>query len=128
VRTPFPRPTGRRRQESALAEQLARMVVEIHRTNLIRLHHIFVEQLDRAIDDPPLAMALSTLEGLSEEKRRQMLFADREYGALLLGYRVGAMDRSELLGTLKILSNCPAIDRGPSSAQRTCREFPSPSR
>lgn len=81
----------------------------MHRANLIGLHRFFVEQLDRAIDDPSLGAALGTLPGLSEEKRRQMLFANREYGLLLLAYRVGAVDRAELLGVLRILSRNPVF-------------------
>lgn len=87
-----------------MTEGIARVAEEMHRANLIQLHRFFVEQLDQGIADPSLADALSTLNGLSEGKRRQMLFANREYGLLLLGYRIGALDRGELLGTLKVLS------------------------
>ncbi|MFE9443249.1 DUF6082 family protein [Streptomyces sp. NPDC006602] len=85
-------------------EGMAAVAKELHLANEIRIHGLFVEQLDRAIGDPVLADALSTLEGLSVDKRRQMLFANREYGLLLLAHRAGTTDRSELLGHLKILS------------------------
>ncbi|MER6286553.1 DUF6082 family protein [Streptomyces sviceus] len=105
IRAQRPRPAlDRRRGDALLAEQLNRVAVEMHRANLIQLHHIFVGQLDRAIDDPSLAAVISSLEDLSEGKHRQLLFANREYGALLLGYRIGALDRSELLGSLRVLS------------------------
>ncbi|MGP4008720.1 DUF6082 family protein [Streptomyces sp. 4N124] len=108
VRTPFPRlPRHRETPSPLLAAQLASVAKELHRANLIQLHRFFVEQLDLAIDDPSLGATLGTLGRLTEEKRRQMLFANREYGLLLLGYRVGALSRGELLGTLKILSRNP---------------------
>lgn len=33
-----------------------------------------------------------------------MIFANRQYGLILLAYRVGVIDRGELLGDLKVLS------------------------
>lgn len=65
---------------------------------------LFAGQLDRAIDDPVLAAGLSTLSDLSEDKRRQMLLANKHYGLLLLTYDIGATNRNELLGHLKVLS------------------------
>ncbi|WP_030327243.1 DUF6082 family protein, partial [Streptomyces sp. NRRL B-3229] len=110
IRTPRPRPDlDRRRGDVLLAEQLDRVAVEMRRANLIQLHRIFVSQLDRAIDDPSLAVVISSLEDLSRERRRQLLFANREYGALLLGYRIGALDRTELLGSLRVLSKSPVF-------------------
>jgi hypothetical protein len=106
MRAPFGR-DGRRRQQGELllelCRQLALVTEELHRANLIQQHRLFVEQLDRAIDDPSLAAALSTLGGLSEHRRRQMLFANREYGVLLLAHRVGTYSWDELLGQLRIL-------------------------
>ncbi|MFF7565932.1 DUF6082 family protein [Streptomyces pseudovenezuelae] len=90
--------------ELAGSVQGERLAKEIARANMIRFHRIALENLDRAIDDPSLAMAMSTLEGLSENKRRQVLFANRQYATLLLGYRIGALNRSELLDALRILS------------------------
>lgn len=91
-----------------VAQQLSRMAVgydqiatELHRANLIELQSIFVERLDRAIDDPTLA--LSSITGLSDEKRRQMLNANAQYSLILMAHRVGHIDRSELLGYLKVL-------------------------
>lgn len=115
VRAPFTaRGNRRRRQEELTLELLAQltfivegikhMAEEIHRTNLIQQHRLVTEQLDRAIDDPSLAAALSTLNGISDPKRRQMMFANREYGTILLAHRVGYVDWNELLGHLRMLS------------------------
>ncbi|MFJ9099580.1 DUF6082 family protein [Streptomyces sp. NPDC102405] len=95
-----------RRREQLLLEcsrQLLTVAEELHRANLIQQHRLLVEQLDRAIDDPSLAAALSTLRGLTEVKRRQMLFANREYGVLVLTYRVDGCCWEELLSRLRIL-------------------------
>ncbi|MFF4798025.1 DUF6082 family protein [Streptomyces sp. NPDC001351] len=91
------------RQIGRLTEELARAGEELRRANLIELHRLFVEQLDRAIGDPLLAEVVSTLDGVSESRRRQMLFANRQYGLILLAYQIGAIDRGELLGALRIL-------------------------
>ncbi|NGO10554.1 hypothetical protein G5C60_23905 [Streptomyces sp. HC44] len=106
MRVPFARDGRRQRQDELVMElcrQVALVAEELHRANLIQQHRLFVEQLDRAIDDPSLAAALSTLSGLSERRRRQMLFANREYGVLLLAHRVGTYSWDELLGQLRIL-------------------------
>jgi len=106
MRAPFAR-DGRRQERDQLLLELRRQVSlvaeELRKANLIQQHRLFVEQLDRAIDDPSLAVALSTLSGLSENKRRQMLFANREYGVLLLAHRVGTYSWDELVGQLRIL-------------------------
>lgn len=90
-------------QIGRLADELARAGEELRRANLIELHRLFVDQLDRAIGDPLLAEVVSTLDGVSESRRRQMLFANRQYGLILLAYQIGAIDRGELLGALRIL-------------------------
>ncbi|MFF0738120.1 DUF6082 family protein [Streptomyces chartreusis] len=87
-----------------VADGLVRVAEEMHRSNLVQMHRLFAEQLDRSIEEPPLAVALSTLSGISEGKRQQMLFANKQYGLILLSYRIGATDRRELLAALKILS------------------------
>lgn len=96
---------SRRREQLLLdcSRQLFTVAEELHRANLIQQHRLLVEQLDRAIDDPSLAAALSTLRGLTEVKRRQMLFANREYGVLVLTYRVEGCCWEELLSRLRIL-------------------------
>lgn len=115
MRVPFTaRGNRRRRQEELTLELLAKltfiaegiehMVQEAHRTNLIQQHRLVTQQLDRAIDDPSLAAALSTLSGISDLKRRQLLFANREYGTILLAHRIGYVDWNELLGHLRMLS------------------------
>ncbi|WP_420076814.1 DUF6082 family protein [Streptomyces sp. JL3001] len=106
MRAFFARGTRRRRQEEILLDllrQLTLMTEEIHRANLIQQYRLTVDQMNRTIDDPSLADASSTLTGLSEGKRRQLLFANREYGSLLLAHRVGVLDWDELLGHLRIL-------------------------
>ncbi|MGW5639732.1 DUF6082 family protein [Streptomyces sp. NPDC003832] len=106
LRGPFVRGGRRRRQEELLLEllrQLAMMTEEIHRANLIQEHRITMDLMDRTIDDPSLADARSTLVGVSEAKRRQMLFANGQYGSLLLAYRVGTFGWAELLGHVRVL-------------------------
>ncbi|MGW0824304.1 DUF6082 family protein [Streptomyces sp. NPDC002845] len=114
MRAPFARDSRRRRQEeltlellgkvTLVAEGIDRLVEEIHRANLIQHYRLTADQLGSAIEDPSLAAALSTLDGLSEAKRRQLLFVNRQYGSTLLGHRVGALDWGELIGTLRVLA------------------------
>ena len=92
-----------------MTEAAGRLAEEMHRANLIQLHGFFLERLDRAIDDPSLADALSTFTDLSDEKRRQMFNANAQYGLILLSHRVGVIDRSELLGHLKVLRRSPVV-------------------
>ena len=106
MRAFFTRGTRRRRQEDILLELLAQLTLmteEIHRANLIQQYRLTLEQMDRMVDDPAMAEAASTLSGLSEARRRQMIFANRQYGNLLLSHRIGACDWDELLGHLRVL-------------------------
>ncbi|MFJ9371855.1 DUF6082 family protein [Streptomyces sp. NPDC101455] len=103
MRTPFRRLSRRRRQEEPLLGLLRQLTQEIRHANLIQMHRILMEQADRAIADPVLAAAMSTLPGLAEQKRRQLLFANREFTALLLSHRVGCIDWSDLMGHLRVL-------------------------
>ncbi|GGX73360.1 DUF6082 family protein [Streptomyces fructofermentans] len=106
MRRPFARDSRRRRQEELLLDlirQVTRVGVELHRANVIQSHRFMSEYQDRAIDDASLAAALSTLHGLTDAKRRQMLFANREYAAILLAHRVGVFDWDELIGHLRVL-------------------------
>ena len=85
MRAFFARGPRRRRQEDILLEllgQLTLMTEEIHRANLIQQYRLTLEQMDRMVDDPSMAEAASTLSGLSEARRRQMIFANRQYGNL----------------------------------------------
>ncbi|MEV1020207.1 DUF6082 family protein [Streptomyces sp. NPDC050264] len=91
---------GRRRRRDELLE---RLVEEMSRANVLRQHSLFLDQLDRAIDDPDLAAALSTLPDLSDRERRLMLWVNREYAVLLLAHRVGAFCWDELIGHLRVL-------------------------
>jgi hypothetical protein len=106
MRAFFARGARRRRGEEILVEllqQLKLMTEEIHRANLIQQYRLTVDQMDRMVDDPSLADAASTLSGLSEGRRRQMIFANRQYGNLLLAYRVGVCGWDELIGHLRVL-------------------------
>jgi hypothetical protein len=110
VRRPFPRPLRRQRHEELLLDvlrQLAFLTEEIRNANLLQLHRIAAEQVDRAMSDPALAEAMSTLEELSDRKRRQALFVNREYSAILLGHRIGAYGWEELIGHLRVLARNP---------------------
>ncbi|WP_306321086.1 MULTISPECIES: DUF6082 family protein [unclassified Streptomyces] len=89
---------GRRKEEL-----LAQLVEEVRRSNVLRQHTLFIEQLDRAINDPDYAATLSTLPGLSVQERRRMLIANREYAVNLLACRVGAYTWDELIGHLRVL-------------------------
>lgn len=106
VRTPFPRPSRRRRQEElleSLLRQLALLAAEIRHANLIQLHRIVTDQAGRAIADPALAKAMSTLDELTEQKRRQVLFVNAQYSSMVLHHRVGAIGWGELIGHLRVL-------------------------
>ncbi|WP_405870134.1 MULTISPECIES: DUF6082 family protein [unclassified Streptomyces] len=96
-------------QLGRMADGYDRIATELHRANLIQLHGYFLERLDRAIDDPALADALSPYSGLSDDERRQMLNANAQYGLILLAHRVGSLDRAELLGHLKVLRGIPVF-------------------
>ncbi|MGW2380026.1 DUF6082 family protein [Streptomyces sp. NPDC001658] len=112
VWSPLGRDARRRRREAQrelvrriaqLGEELHGIGQELRRANEIQMHRLLTEQLDRAIDDPTLAAAMSTLRGISDYKRRQMLFANREYATIVLSHRTGNIDWSELLGHLRVL-------------------------
>ncbi|MGH1555434.1 DUF6082 family protein [Streptomyces sp. L7] len=92
-----------------VADGMAAVARELRVANKIQIRGLFAQQLDRVIDDSSLAAALSTLEDLSEGKRRQMLFLNKHYALLLLAHDAGEVDRSELLGHLKVLSRNPVF-------------------
>jgi hypothetical protein len=103
---PFRRPSRRRRQEELtqdLLRQLAGVAEEIRHANLIQLQRLIVGQVDRAMADPALMAAMSTLDDLPDFRRRQLLFVNREYATILLAYRIGSVDWGELLGHLRVL-------------------------
>ncbi|MEU0942721.1 DUF6082 family protein [Streptomyces canus] len=85
-----------------ILRQLAALTDEIHKANLIQLHRIMADQTGRALSDPALAEAMSTLPGLSESRRRQVLFVNAQYSAILLHHRLGAFDWEELIGYLRV--------------------------
>ncbi|MFC8514339.1 DUF6082 family protein [Streptomyces sp. NPDC057257] len=94
---------------TGVGEGMAAVAKELHRANQIGVQRLVVESLDRGIDDPVLAEALLASDGTSPDKRRQMLFANRHYGLVLLAYQVGVLDRGELLGALKIMIRSPVF-------------------
>ncbi|MGW3286958.1 DUF6082 family protein [Streptomyces sp. NPDC001002] len=105
MRTPFPRQAWRRRQEElleSLLQQVTHLTEEIRNANLIQLHRTTAEQAGRAIADPVLAEAMSTLHGLSESKRRQILFVNAQYSTIVLNHRLGAIGWDELIGHLRV--------------------------
>lgn len=85
-----------------ILRQLAALTDEIRKANLIQLHRIMADQTGRALGDPSLAEAMSTLPGLSESRRRQVLFVNAQYSAILLHHRLGAFDWDELIGYLRV--------------------------
>jgi hypothetical protein len=112
MRSPFTRDSRVRRQEELMLEllrQLARVAEELQRANLIQHHRLVVEQLDREIDDAALADASSTLTGLSEQRHRQMIFANRAYGTVLVGHQIGRLTWEELIGHLRVLCRNPVF-------------------
>ncbi|MEV5534880.1 DUF6082 family protein [Streptomyces prunicolor] len=92
-----------------LARQVGLMAEELRNANRIRLHRLFGEQLDRAIEEPLFADVLGVPGGVPADKRRQLAFANKQYALILLNYRIGGIDRSELLGHLKYLSKSPVF-------------------
>jgi len=92
-----------------LTRQIGFMVEELRNANRIQLHRLFGEQLERAIDDPSFADVLGVPGGVSLERRRQLAFANKQYVLILLSYRIGDIDRGELLGHLKYLSKSPVF-------------------
>lgn len=85
-----------------MLRQLTSLTEEIRKANLIQLHRIAAEQTGRALDDPALAEAMSTLPGLSESRRRQVLFVNAQYSTIMLYFRLGTIDWEELIGYLRV--------------------------
>lgn len=104
---------GGRAEELAeqLVQQLTLLAKEIRHANLIQLHRISVEQMQRGMADPALADAVSTLSGLSERERRQMIHVNAQYHGIVLQHRVEAMTWNELMGHLRVLCRNPVFDR-----------------
>ncbi|MEU6379921.1 DUF6082 family protein [Streptomyces sp. NPDC046909] len=65
------------------------------------------EQLLRQL----LAEAVSTLSGLSERERRQMIHVNAHYHSAVLQHRVEATTWNELMGHLRVLRRNPVFDR-----------------
>ncbi|MFF7642092.1 DUF6082 family protein [Streptomyces canus] len=101
-----------------------RIAAELHGANLIQYYRMHLEQLDRAIDDPSLAAALSTVQDVTPQKRRQLLFANKQYTLLMLGHMAGFTSRSELLGALRVLSRNPVFREYWERTGRQRRDLP----
>lgn len=81
-------PGGGRRRRAALTEQ----------------HRLSFDLLCKAMDDPRLAEVLDTYESdVPPEKQRQFLFANALYINNLYFYRIGALNRAELYGHLRVM-------------------------
>ncbi|NEB74014.1 hypothetical protein G3I40_01965 [Streptomyces sp. SID14478] len=93
----------RRRVAGELTRVVEELLCEVRRANLIQAHRLSMDLMDRSIDDPALADARSTLEGVSQHRRRQLIFANKEYATLLLFHRIDEIDWDELLGHLRVL-------------------------
>ncbi len=93
-----------------LLRQLTFLAQEIRHANLIQLHRIAAAQMERAMEDPLLAEVVSTLPDLSERRRRQLIFVNMQYTAIVLQHRVGAMVWDELIGHLRVLCRSSAFD------------------
>ncbi|MHC5907338.1 DUF6082 family protein [Streptomyces sp. S6] len=79
---------ARRRRHAVLTEQ----------------HRLHFDLLCKAMDDPALAAVLDTYESVVEpQKQRQFLFANALYVNALYYYRIGAMNKAELHGHLRII-------------------------
>jgi hypothetical protein len=89
--------------------QVASLTEELRNANLIQLHRIAEAQTERAIADPMLAEAMSTLPNLSDGKRRQLLFVNMQYAKIMLNHRVGAIGWGELLGHVRVLCRNPVF-------------------
>ncbi|MFJ3665695.1 DUF6082 family protein [Streptomyces sp. NPDC090106] len=94
-----------------LLEQLTVLAKEIRHANLIQLHRISVEQMERRMADPALADAVNILSGLTERERRQLIHVNAQYHGILLHHRVEAMTWNELMGHLRVLCRNPVFER-----------------
>jgi len=94
-----------------LLQQLTLLAKEIKHANLIQLHRISVEQMERRMADPALADAVSILSGLTERERRQMIHVNAQYHGMVLHHRVEAMTWDELMGHLRVLCRNSIFDR-----------------
>ncbi|MEU6845384.1 DUF6082 family protein [Streptomyces sp. NPDC046716] len=84
----------RRRRNAALTEQ----------------HRLHFDLLCKAMDDPALAAVLDTYEEpVPPEQQRQFLFANALYTNALYFHRIGAMNRRELYGHLRVICQNPIV-------------------
>ncbi|WP_405843053.1 DUF6082 family protein [Streptomyces sp. NBC_01518] len=93
----------------ALIHQLSCVTDEIRHANLLQHHRITSDETDHAMADPALAAVMSTLPELSDNKRRQVLYVNRRYATVVLGYRIGSYGWDELIGHLRVLGRNPVF-------------------
>ncbi|MEU6550956.1 DUF6082 family protein [Streptomyces sp. NPDC046915] len=92
----------RRYEELRLRAERAERA-ESRRAALVDYQRLQLGLLERAIDDPELALVLSTFEVESPTQLRQHLFANALYANALFGYRIGVATLEELHGHLRVL-------------------------
>ncbi|MFI1004895.1 DUF6082 family protein [Streptomyces galbus] len=74
------------------------------RAVLAQQHRLHFDLICKAMDDPALAAVLDTYEtDVPLEKQRQFLFANALYINALYFHRIGAMNRAELYGHLRVM-------------------------
>jgi len=74
------------------------------RAMLHEQHRLHFALLCKAMDDPALAAVLDTYEdAIPPETQRQYLFANALYVNALYFHRIGAIDRAELHGHLRVI-------------------------
>jgi hypothetical protein len=92
---------ARQRRHEELRPRVLR--AEDRRAALVDYQRLQLRLLERAIDDPELAVVLSTFEMESPTRLRQHLFANALYANALFGYRIGVATLEELHGHLRVL-------------------------
>ncbi|MET9458652.1 DUF6082 family protein [Streptomyces canus] len=71
---------------------------------LAQQHRLHFDLICKAMDDPALAAVLDTYETqIPLEKQRQFLFANALYINAMYFHRIGAMNRAELYGHLRVM-------------------------
>ncbi|WP_326720239.1 MULTISPECIES: DUF6082 family protein [unclassified Streptomyces] len=99
---------AQQRRIDELRYRVEQMEKDRHRrSDLVQQQALHFSLLSKAIDDPDLAMVLSTLDVDSPTQRRQFLFANAMYSNTLLAYRTGSVNIEELHGHLRVICQNP---------------------
>ncbi|MYW67302.1 hypothetical protein GTY65_25015 [Streptomyces sp. SID8379] len=93
------------------AESLASLATRRRRrAALIEQHRAHLTLLCKAMDDPALAAVLDTYEEtIPPDQQRQFLYANALYTNALHFHRIGAMNRRELYGHLRVICRNPIV-------------------